>query len=302
MFGRIVKQHAWHFSVVVLCAAFFAGCQSGTERSRVTSIITTEELSAAQAQSAKLNRPLILLVIDSGNGAADNNAHATFASRRVAQTADGTVVTAWLDLSISRTRATAARFHPLETPLLVCLSPHGIIISRDSGLITETLILDRVQRASAQSPALDTKLDQLRKAAQDKHDTAAQMQLADFLMERNNTVEAIPILASMAHSTTVDVTLRIRAWAELGQAHLWVGEAEKAHFEAQDLMATLGPIRPEARAAGHLVLGNQAFANPNRFPRARQEFEAAIVAAPDSTYGKQAAAALADLPKANSTQ
>lgn len=301
MFGRIVKNYAWHFSGV-LCAAFLAGCQLGSGHGGGASIITPEELSSAQAQAAKLNRPLILLVIDSGNGATDNNAHATFVSQRVAQTADGTVVTAWLDLNVSRARATAARFHPLETPLLVCLSPHGVIVSRDTAPITENLILERMQQALAQSSPLDAKLDQLRKAAEDESDTAAQMRLADFLMERKNAVEAVPILALVAHSNAVDVDLRIRAWAELGQAHLWAGEAERAHSEAQNLMATLGPIRPEALAAGSLVLGDQDAANPKRFPRARQEFEAAIAAAPDSTYGKQAAAALADLPKGDSAQ
>jgi hypothetical protein len=297
-----VKKFAWHFFAVVLCAAYFAGCQVGSGRGDATSIITPEELSAAQAQAAKLNRPLILLVTDSGNGATDSDAYTTFASRRVVQTADEKVVTAWLDLSVSRARATAARFRPLETPLLICLSPDGIIISRETGSMTESLISDRMQRALAQSPALDIKLDQLRKAAGNKNNTTAQMQLADFLMERNNAFEAIPVLALVAHSDAVDAGLRIRAWAELGQAHLWVGEAEKAHFEAQELMATLGPVNPEARAAGNLVLGNQDAANPKRFPRARKEFEAAIAAAPDSTYGKQAAVALADLPKANSIQ
>jgi tetratricopeptide (TPR) repeat protein len=206
---------------------------------------------------------------------------------------------AWLDLSISRARATAARFHPVTTPLLVCLSPHGVIISRDTESITESLILERMQHALARSPELDAKLDLLEKAADNETDTDAQMQLADFLMDRKNAFEAIPVLAAVAHLDTVDSALRVRAWEELGQAHLWVGEAEKAHFEAQNLMATLGPVTPEARAAGNLVLGNQDAANPIRFARARQEYEAAVAAAPDSTYGKQAATALANLPKAD---
>lgn len=301
MFGSIVKNYAPHL-FVVLCTAFLAGCRLGPGHGGAATIVTPEELSATQVQAEKLNRPLVVLITESGSGAADNDAHAIFATRRVVQTANKTAVTAWLDLSVSRARATAARFHPVDTPLLVCLSPHGVILSRDTAPITENLILDRMQQALAQSPELDAKLEQLQKAADNKNDTAAQMRLADFLTERKNAFEAVPVLAAVAHSDAVDSNLRIRAWADLVRAHFWIGEAEKARFEAQDLMTTLGAAKPEARAAGNLVLGNQDATNPKRFARARQEFEAAIAAAPDSTYGKQAAAALANLPKGDSPQ
>lgn len=302
MFGPIVKKYAWHLSAVVLCAAFLAGCQLGSGHSGIASIITPEELNAAQLQAAKLNHPLILLVTDPGNGAADNDAHGTFASALATQAAHKTVVTAWLDLSISRARATAARFHPLETPLLVCLSPRGVIISRDAAPITEDIILKSIQEALARSPELDAKLDQLEKAADNETDTDAQTQLADFLLDRKNAFEAIPVLAAIAHLDAVDGGLRIRAWAELVRAHFWIGETEKARHEAEDMMATLGPATPEARAAGNFVLGNQDATNPKHFARARKEFEAAIAAAPDSNFGKQAAAALANLPKGDSAK
>ncbi len=64
-----------------------------------------------------------------------------------------------------------------------------------------------------------------------------------------------------------------------------------------DLIAKLGTANPEARAAANLVLGNQDAANPKRITRTRQEYEEAVSAAPASSYGKQAAAALANLPK-----
>lgn len=302
MFGSVVKKYVCHFSAVVLWAAFLAGCQLSTGRGGVASIITPEELGATQAQAAKLNRPVILLVTDSGNSAADNDAHAAFASGRATRAANGKVLMAWLDLSISRARATAARFHPVETPLLVCLSPRGVIIDRDTAGITENLVLERMQQASARSLELDAKLDDLEKAADNENDVAAQMELANFLMDRKNAFEAIPVLAAVAHSDTVDNGVRIRAWADLVRAHFWIGETEKGRFEAQNLMTTLGTATPEARTAGNLVLGNQDASNPRYFARARQEFEAAIAAAPDSTYGKQAATALANLPKGDSAQ
>lgn len=285
-------------AAVVLCAGAWllqTGCQSVPG---CAYIVTPAELGATQARALESGRLVIALIIDPANGAMDNSARAEFLSRRAARTADRGVLLAMLDLSDSRTRATAARFHPVQTPLLLCLSPHGVITSRDQAPITESLILERMRQAPAQSSELDAKLEQLQSAARGTTNGAqAQMQLADFLVEQGNAAEAVPVLATVAHSDTVDSALRIRAWAALAGAHTWIGEAEKGRFEAQALMATLGPANPDARAAGYLVLGNQDATNAKRFARARREFQEAISAAPDSTYGKQAEAALAGLPR-----
>jgi hypothetical protein len=248
-----------------------------------------------------LGRPLIVLVAESGQSQADTAALGALESR-VVRNESGAALTVVMDLSVSRTRATAARFHALETPLLVCVSPRGVIISRDQKPITKTLILERMREAAEQSPQLDTKLARLEEVAdKNKNDVAAQMDLADFLIERQNAFEAIPILAAVAHSEMADASLRIRAWVALARAHLWVAEPEKGRHEAQELMATLGGRAPEARAGGNLVMGSQD-ANAKRAGLARHEFEEAISSAPDSTYGKQAAAALANLSKGGPPQ
>ena len=64
---------------------------------------------------------------------------------------------------------------------------------------------------------------------------------------------------------------------------------------AKDLIATLGPKSPEAVAGGNLVLGLQE-TRAKRVALARREFAAAIAAAPQSVYAKQAADAVAKLP------
>jgi len=100
---------------------------------------------------------------------------------------------------------------------------------------------------------------------------------------------------AVARSESANPARRIRAWVELARAHLWIAEPEKGRHEAEDLIAVLGPKAAEARAGGNLVLGLQD-ANAKRFAVARRELEAAIAAAPESDYAKQAAEAIAKLP------
>jgi hypothetical protein len=301
----IAKKAGWRVGAVALVVAAWlvgTGCQSGPGHAGAAAISTPAELVTAQARAAELKGPLFVLVAESGHSREDDEARAALESRSV-RDASGTALTAVMDLSMSRTRATVARFHALETPLLVCLSPRGVIISRDQKPITESLILERLRQAAEAWPELDAKLTRLEAAAREKNKgVGAQMELADFLIKRHNAFEAIPILSAVAYSETADTGSRIRAWTALARAHFWVAEPEKGRHEAQNLIATLGAATPEARAAGNLAMGAQDATNAKRSARARQEFEEAISVAPDSTYGKQAAEALAKLAKGGPAQ
>ena len=190
----------------------------------------------------------------------------------------------------------------METPLLLCLTPRGVIVSRDVRPLTADLVLQRIQEVAQQAPGLDAKLvSLLNAAAKDANNAGAQFDLTDFLLAHHNAVEAIPHLALLARSETNAPDARIRAWVALVRARFWIAEPEKARHEAQDLMAALGAATPQARAAAEFVLGSQD-STTIRLARARTEFEAAIAAAPDSPYGKQAAQALANLPKNGTTK
>lgn len=254
------------------------------------------DLDAALARASELKQPLIVLVAESARSKADDDARRLLESRAVKDRSNHAVIFV-LDISVSRNRATATRFHIVETPLLLCLTPRGVIVSRDVKPLTAGLILQRIGEVVQQWPDLDAKLVSLvNDAGKDANTTTAQFDLTDFLLAHHNAVEAIPHLAALAHSETTAPDARIRAWVALVRAHFWIAEPEKARHEAQDLMATLGTTTPEARAAGEFVLGSQD-STTIRLARARTEFEAAIAAAPDSSYGKQAAEALANLPK-----
>jgi hypothetical protein len=283
-------------SLSTLLVAVIGLLQAGCRLEPGLSIITPADLAAARERAFKSGRPLVVLVAESGKSKADDNARAAFVSRAVQK--GGGAEFAAMDPGISRARATAASLYALETPLLVCLSPRGLVIGRDQGAITESLVIERIRQAAEQWPELEAKYTRLRELADNnKNDAGAQLKLADFLMERRNALEAIPVLAAVAHSEAAVPGLRVRAWAGLAQAHIWNGEPEKGRHEAQELIATLGSVTPEARAAGNLVFGFQDAANAKRLARARREFAEAIAAAPDSTYGKEAASALAKLPK-----
>jgi phosphopantothenoylcysteine synthetase/decarboxylase len=144
---------------------------------------------------------------------------------------------------------------------------------------------------------LDAKYIPLADAVENnKSDIHAQLALANFLLAQHNDREAIPHLTAIADSKTADPKLRIDAWVNMARAHLWIVEPEKARHESQALIATLGPVSPLAIAGGNLVHGLQD-ATAKRFALARKEFKASVAAAPDSDYAKQAAAALAQLPK-----
>ncbi len=259
-----------------------AGRESETSAG-AASEVSSVDLDGALSLAAKLERPLVILVADFG---ADKGSIFD-APPLVAPLRD--VVPVRLDLRSSRNRATAARFHAQQTPLLICLSAHGVGVSRDDKDITEALVEKRIKQALEQGPALDEQFAALKEAArQNPESAAAQFRLTDFLMAHGNALEAIPRLAALAHSETVATADRIRAWVALGRAHLWIGESEKERNEARALLATLGKSAPEAKAAGELLLGIHE-ADAKRPAQARAAFEAAMAAAPESDYAKEAA-------------
>jgi hypothetical protein len=250
--------------------------------------------SFAPARAAEVAMPKMVLVAESGNSRADDAAIALINSPEI-KAKEGDVATEVLDLSVSRNRALAARYHVVETPLFLCLSAKGVIISRDEKRIDKSLVLKRIEEAARLGPGLDAKLTALQAAAdKDVENMAAQLELADFLVAHQNAFEAVPLLEKIAHDRTNASAARMRSWVALARAHLWIAEPEKARHEADDLMATLGAIYPEAVAGGNLIHGLQD-AKAKRKMLARIEFKAAIVAAPESDYGKEAKTELAKL-------
>ncbi len=282
------KPWAWHPAMAILvAAALLAGCQSQKEKPPEQPAILDLDAELTRAKEAK--QPLTILIAERGNDA-------SIFELTVQQAAKDGILFQMLDIGYSRNRATATRFHITETPLLVCLSPRGVIVSRNEPPLMKELVLKRFAELVEQSPQLDAKLTALDAAvAKNPADAAAQLQLADFLLEQQNAHEAIPHLAAVVHTEANDASLRVKAWVELARAHLWIAEPEKGRHEAQNLIATLGAKIPEARAGGNLVMGMQD-ATGKRFALARREFNEAIAAAPKSNYAQEAAEALAKLP------
>jgi hypothetical protein len=255
----------------------------------------TPDLDAEIARASILRQPILILVTESGQSHADDRARTLFENVAVKSKGES-IVPVLLDLSVSRNRAMAARFHITNTPLLLGLSPMGLIVTRDQKPLTKELVRNRINDLAQRAQELDAKLALLEDAAaRNGNDPTAQLQLADFLLSHQNAREAIPHLAAVAGSEAADPARRVRAWVELARAHLWIAEPEKARHEAEDLIAALGPKIAEARAGGNLVLGMQD-ANAKRMAVARQELDAAIAAAPESEYARQAAEALAKFP------
>ena len=288
--------------VVLAVAVLLVGCSAPRDRStpsatpKLSPSAAVVDLDAELARASEAKQPIVIFVFDSGQDGADAN---SLLGASTQKGKNGSIVPLVLDLSVSRNRATAARFHVTDTntPLLVCLSPRGVIVSRDERPTTKDFVLKRIEEVAERAPQLDAKLASLEEAvAKNTKDAAAQWALADFLLEQHNAREAILHLASVAHSETADTNLRVRAWVDLARAHLWIAEPEKGRHAAADLMAALAAKTPEALAGGNLVHGLQD-AKARWTALARQEFAAVIAAAPKSTYAREAAEALAKLPK-----
>jgi hypothetical protein len=297
--GAMIQQ--WHQrtgAVTLAILVLFAGCRTKSEvpASIPVSSAAAPDLDAAIIQASDTKRPMLVLIVESGKSDADDEAQQLLDAANLGSNSDH-IVAVLLDRSVSRNRATAARFHVSETPVLFCLSPKGVIISRDEKPLSMDLVRKRIDEAGPRAVELDAKLALLEEAvAQNATDTTAQLALADFLREQQNMREAIPHLTVVAHSETAATPLRIRAWVDLARAHLWIAEPEKGRHEAEALIAVLGPKAPEAQAGGKLVLATQD-AKANRTALARQEFKEATAAAPESVYAREAGEGLARLPK-----
>jgi hypothetical protein len=284
-------------AVILAIVALLAGCRSESDLSTPGLMHggAAWDIDAEIARASNLREPILILVADLGQSRADAQAGTLFETL-TDKGKSGGIVSVLLDLSVSRNRAEAARFHITNTPVLLCLSPRGLIVTRDPEPITKELVLNRIKEAAPRASELDAKLAVLEAAAsRNGNDATAQLELADFLLTQQNAREAIPHLASVARSESAGAVQRVRAWVDLARAHFWITEPEKGRHEAEDLIAVLGPWTADARAGGNLVLGLQD-ANAKRMAVARREFEAAIAAAPESVYAKQAAEALAKIP------
>jgi hypothetical protein len=288
-----LRPGSFCFAILILCA----GCGSpGEDSPSAPAAVATPDLDAEIARATELDRPMLVLVTESGKSDADDSARGLLDTSNLGSDTNR-VVSVLLDLRASRNRATAARFHALETPVLFCLSPRGIIISRDETPLSKALVLKRIGEAESKARELDAKLAMLEKPVlKNGDDVKAQLALAEFLKNQMNMRESIPHLASVAHSDMSDPAVRIRAWVDLARAHYWTAEPEKGRHEAENLIAAWGAKVPEARAGGNLVLAGQD-ARAKRTARARKEYEEAIAAAPDSDYARQARDELASLPE-----
>jgi hypothetical protein len=293
--SRAFILKCWPAGIFLAVMSLLAGCQSGSDiSSTVTSATATPDLNASLAQAAAAARPTIILIVESGQSRADDRAHALFDAMEASGQLQN-VLPLLLDLGASRNRATAARFHATNTPVLLGLSPKGLIVTRDEKQITKELILNRIAEVARRSPDLDTKFAALLAVTQKEGNSpAAELELGDFLLSISNAREAIPHFEKIAQDTSAATNLRVCAWVDLVRAHVWIAELEKARHEADNLIATLGPTSPEALAAGKFALGLEEIAAKHQ-KVARQQLQAAIAAAPESDYAKQAAATLKSL-------
>jgi len=300
VFPRAVPKNFWGRAICALAlvvAILVAFHQYPPARpSKPAAPDTSVDLEEVLGRAFAVKQPVILLVIEAGRSPADDEARALLESPEVKAKRDR-AITVLLDMSVARTRAVAARFHVMATPLLLCLSSRGIIVSRDEKPVAQDLLLQRIDEVAQQAPEVDAKFAALVKGmGTNPKDADAQFALTDFLLAHHNAFEAIPHLEGLAHAKANAPAVRIRAWVDLARAHYWIGEAEKGRHEAEDLLTTLGSTENEARAGGNLVLGLHD-AEGKRMAAARREFGEAITAAPESSYGRQAAGELAKLPK-----
>jgi hypothetical protein len=284
--------------VILAIWVLLAGCRSESDvpATKVAPSDGTPDLDAEIARASSLRQPIFVLVAESGLSREDDRACSLLKTLAVNGQL-GNVDFVVLDLGVSRNRAMAARFHPINTPVLLGLSPGGLIVTRDETAMTKDLVFKRIKEVAQRGRELDVKLALLDdEIARSGNDAKAQWELAGFLLAHQNAREAISHLEVIARDEAADSTLRVRAWVELVRAHFWIAEAEKGRHEANDLIAILGPKSADARAGGNLVLGVQD-ASANRTAEARREFEASVAAAPESVYAKQATEALAQLPR-----
>jgi hypothetical protein len=289
----LMRVNATQLFLLNLILAAALGCAE-SKTSQAPAAPTTIDFSAQDVgKPLAAGEPAIVLVVESHHSGADDRAWGTL---QHAISPSDHIATVVLDISDSQNREIAARFHPNNTPLLVCMSAKGVIVSRDKGPVTSENVHRRVSELMQHGPELDAKLAGLQKEATQKpNDPAGAFAVAEFLLDQKNCREAVRYLDSIAHSDSTEVNLRLRAWIDLCRAHDWIGHPEKAAQEARDLIATLGEKLPQAKAGGELVLGTLDAA-AKHMANARKELHDAIAAAPDSEYAQEAAIMLTQLP------
>ena len=200
--------------MILAAAASLAGCRPNIdERSSPlpASGAPAVDLETEISRASKTQHPLLVLVTETEPGAADTQARAVLADTPGDGPRDR-VTPVLIDLANSRNRATAARFHFTELPLLVCLSPAGVILSRDEPPIAKDLVRKRIEQGVQLAPEVDREFASLQGAvAKNANDLAAKLKLADFLIAHQNAREAIPLLEAVATSDAVEMKDRVRA-------------------------------------------------------------------------------------------
>jgi len=245
------------------------------------------DIDAELSQASAAKKPITVLLVDPGNSVDDRNLLSYFkwSADKLHQMGSRTLI---IDVSLSRNRATATRYHLFNTPVIVCLTPRGLVFSQDARPGFHKILPERVENLVAGWAELDGRLAQLEHGLErDTDKIHAHMRLAEFLEAQDNKREAIPHFEAVAHEFGADLNERVKAWETLARCHFWVAEPEKGRHEATDLISTLGPKTPDAIAAGNYDLGLQDYV-AKRYSRAREEFDAAVAASPDSEYGKKA--------------
>jgi hypothetical protein len=290
---------------LLFCAAMLVGCCVSRPMQRSTAVDIDTEI----AKAADANTPMVLLIGDFGPGGDDEKDRHLLSDPVIVSRSQGVKLLA-IDLSVSSNRAMAARYHIAKPPILVCLSPMGLIVSRDEAPLTPTLAVKRMDGLPRRAAALDQTFSRLKDLLDNQRDITAKTgvepgvqsrgkpiaPIAAFLLDHHNDLQAIPYLYELSSSDSVSIKQRVDAWVSLARARLWIAEPEKARHEARNLIETLGPQFSDAVAGGNFVLGLQD-AIAKRFGLARQEFQAAVTASPESVYAKQATIELAKLPK-----
>jgi tetratricopeptide (TPR) repeat protein len=276
------------------------GCPAQPERVELqTSLeVGAPGLDEVLEKTAVSGQAVMVLFIRPGQSPEDDAARTNFETPHAR---DDRAFRMLVDLTTPSASAQAARWHVVETPTLLCLSPQGLVVSRDSKPITIDLAAQRLEELPSLAQQLDAQLQALEQPiVTNPDDSSTRMALADFFLAHGNFREAITPLEFVAHTASNDAALRTRAWLALCRAHLSVAEPEPARLEAQEFLRVLGPHVPEARAAANLALGAQD-ADAQNIPAARAELAAAITAAPDSDYAQQARAALTKLSPSQPT-
>jgi hypothetical protein len=244
------------------------------------------DLVAAFARAKGSNRPLLILVTDSGTPTTER-VHGLLKSPRVHAELES-VELVELDLDNSRARATALGLHVEEAPAGLGLSSQGLVVARDEKVASEDTLIALLGETRRRAAALDSELASLEgRVAAKPGDVGPRRALASFLLAHEGWREAIPHLDVLAGAEASPTPERVRAYVEIARAYFSTDDPEKGRRTAKTLLAKLGPTSPEARAAAHLLLGVRD-GELGRTATALEELDQAIRDAPESDFAKEA--------------